>query len=71
MGLVAVWSACGGCGRVFSYNPHRVPSVRVDGVRVPICRDCIEAANPVRVERGLEPFQVHPDAYEPIPEGEL
>ena len=72
MGYAIALSPCAGCGRVIGYNPHRVPSVFVNGVREPVCRDCIERANPMRIANGLEPFpEPFPDAYEPIGEAEL
>jgi hypothetical protein len=71
MGYVTCMSACVGCLRPFHYNPHRVPSVLVNGVREPICRNCVEAANPRRVANGLAPIVPLPGAYEPLAEGEL
>jgi hypothetical protein len=64
-------SACFVCGQIFSYNPMRVPSVRIDGVRQPICRACVERANPRRIASGLAPIDPLPDAYEPCAEEEL
>lgn len=66
-----VMSACIGCQRIFSYNPLRVPSVRVNGMREPICRACVERANPQRIANGLEPIVPFPDAYEPVDDSEL
>jgi hypothetical protein len=71
MGYAFVHSACYGCGRLISYNPHRVPSIRVEGKREPLCRDCVDKVNKGRIKNGLEPKPVHPDAYSPIPEEEL
>lgn len=72
MGYAIAMSPCAGCGRIFGYNPHLVPSVFVNGVREPVCADCVEAANPRRVANGLEPFPPpHPDAYQPIDESQL
>ena len=62
---------CYACGCLISYEPHRVPSVRIDGVREPICRACAARANPERVARDLDPIQVLLGAYDPIEEGEL
>ena len=45
-------SACVGCKRPFSYNPHRVPSVTVNGTREPICQQCVEKYNPIRTAKG-------------------
>lgn len=69
-------SACLGCGRVFSYNPELVPSIRVRwkdgqavadpaGEREPVCADCVARANPIRKAHGLPPITVPHGAYEP------
>lgn len=71
MGLVVVMSSCIGCGKTFSFNPHKVPSVRINGVREPVCIDCVNRANPIRASKGLEPIVVLPGAYDHIDENEL
>lgn len=72
MGYAFATSPCLGCGRVFSYNPARVPSCSaVTGQRAPICEACVESVNPSRVKNGLEPIVPHPDAYAPCEENEL
>jgi len=71
MGYVFILGNCVCCGSPFTFNPLRVPSVRVSGVREPICRTCVERANPLREAKGLEPIRILEDAYEPIPEEEL
>jgi hypothetical protein len=62
------WMSCIGpcisCGRVFSFNPERVPSIRWKGEREPVCRDCIESANVIRVACGLAPHAILPGAYD-------
>ena len=60
-----------GCSRLFSYNPMRVPSVRINGIREPICRDCVKLVNPRRIANGLGPIEPWSDAYDPCPEEEL
>lgn len=69
--VVYCWAPCFGCGRVFAFNPHRVPSIPIDGDRKPICRRCVEEINPRRIANGLEPIVPAPDAYDPIPEEDL
>lgn len=72
MGYVTAMSPCIGCGRVFSFNPVRVPSCSaVTGKREPICQVCVDRVNPMRIKNGLEPIVPHPDAYEACEEGEL
>jgi hypothetical protein len=78
-GWAVVVSHCFSCGRTFGYNPHRVPSIpigpdglpAIGGERKPICRDCVLMVNPLRVRNGLEPIEIFPDSYEPIPASEL
>ena len=71
MGYAIVTSPCIGCNRIFGYNPHRVPSIRIDGKREPICKECIERINPQREAKGLEAIAPHADAYTAISEYEL
>lgn len=71
MGYALAMGACIGCGRMFAFNPVRVPSIRVNGSREPICADCVARANPLRIANGLEPIVPAPDAYEGVPEEEL
>jgi hypothetical protein len=71
MGYVYATSECFGCKKVFNYNPVKVPSIRIDGVREPVCAACIERANPRRIANGLEPVVPLPGAYDPCLEEEL
>ena len=65
MGYLMVFGNCWSCGALFGFHPERVPSIIVEGEREPICRACIEAANPQRRELGLPEWVIHPDSYEP------
>jgi hypothetical protein len=69
MAWMFVMGPCYACGQPFTYNADHVPSVpghlTTSGTREPVCRACIERANPERVKNGLEPIVPHPDAYEP------
>lgn len=71
MGFVFATSSCVGCGRVFSYNPMRVPSITIRGTREPICIACVERVNPMRIKNGLPPIEPLPGAYEAADESEL
>lgn len=71
MGYVFVMGACIGCGRLFSFNPHAVPSIPIKGVREPVCRACVERANLIRKANGLDLIVIRPDAYEPVEENAL
>jgi hypothetical protein len=63
---------CYGCKRTFSFNRERVPSIHVNaqgkpdpkGAREPICRECVERANPRRIANGLPPIVIVEGAYE-------
>jgi hypothetical protein len=80
MGYVSTIGTCFACGRVFGFNPHRVPSIPIDretgrpdagGDRMPICRDCADKANEARRASGLPLWDVSDEAYAPIDEHEL
>jgi hypothetical protein len=71
MGYAFAMSPCVGCGRVFTYNPVRVPSVTINGSREPICLDCVNRTNPQRVANGLPPIVPLPGAYDECDEAEL
>lgn len=62
MGCYLVTAPCGACGRLFCFNPHKVPSLN----NVPFCKACVDKANPLRKEKGLPPITYAPDAYEPV-----
>lgn len=65
MAYMSVISPCYACRQLFSYHPDRVPSIRVDGIRQPICQSCVDRANVKRKENGLPPIVPLPGAYEP------
>jgi hypothetical protein len=71
MGYVQCIGPCVACKKVFAYNPQRVPSLTIDGERKPICRECVERANPRRIAGGLDPIVPLPGAYEPADENEI
>lgn len=71
MGYVTATSPCIACGVLFSYNPNRVPSIRIaGGPREPICAACVVRINPRRIANGLPPIVPLPGAYEPMDERE-
>lgn len=71
MGFALCTGTCAACHRLIIFNPVRVPSVRIEGEREPVCEACMKAANVERVKQGLEPFVILADAYEPCDEAEL
>ena len=71
MGYVTVMSECYGCGRLFSFNPMRVPSIPIKGDRKPICEVCVARVNPMREKNGLPPIVPLAGAYDACEESEL
>lgn len=65
MAWMQVIGNCIGCGVLFSFNAHHVPSIPIEGVREPLCRDCVNRLNRELIDRGRDPIWVHPDAWEP------
>jgi hypothetical protein len=73
MGYLVGMANCWGCGRTFTFNPERVPSIPVrngqpaeGGTREPICEDCMTRANERRMRLGLDPHPILPGAYDPM-----
>lgn len=71
MAWVTMEGTCVCCHQFFVFHPNRVPSLRIKGVRQPVCRSCIEAVNPLRIAKGLPPIEILPGAYEGAEEGEI
>ena len=72
MGYAMMIGKCWGCGRMFGFNPHKVPSMRDHkGVRQPVCKNCVDAANVEKAKRGLPLFEYPDNAYQPCDENEL
>ena len=65
MGYMLAFGNCVGCGRIFGFNPHSVPSSSaITGNREPICRHCVDRINPLRIKHGLPPIVPAYDAYD-------
>jgi hypothetical protein len=71
MGVAFCIGPCVCCRVPFVFNPMRVPSFRVNGVREPLCERCMGLVNQKRAAIGLPPFTIMPDAYEACEESEL
>jgi hypothetical protein len=71
MGYMMAFGTCASCKRTFGFNPHKVPSVRVNNTREPVCEQCFNRLNVIRKEKGLPEWTKHPDAYEAADESEL
>jgi hypothetical protein len=71
MGYAFVIGSCCICKETFTFNPIRVPSLRIKGTKEPICKICMENINRLRKKNDLEPFSILPDAYEACREEEL
>ena len=68
-GYCFVIGSCVACGVPLNFNPNRVPSIRVNGEREPLCRGCFAQWNTIhRTSKGLEPIALDPQAYSPEPE---
>ena len=79
-GYLFAFGPCWSCGRPFTFDPDRVPSIPIDPgtnlpsdmggdpdrvVRQPICRDCVALANNNRIRDHLDPIIILPGAYGP------
>ena len=71
MGFAFLMATCISCGLPFTCNPLTVPSIRLKGVKEPVCKGCMDAVNARRERLGLTPFPILPDAYEAVDETKL
>jgi hypothetical protein len=71
MGVYQAFGPCVLCGVPFFFHPNKVPSLRLHGVREPVCRSCFDRANALRESKGLPPFTMIAGAYDPADESEL
>jgi len=67
-GYAFMMGSCCNCGKMITFNPHKVPSLMINGQREPLCLDCANRWNELHPENA-RPIQ--PDAYDAIPEEEL
>ena len=70
MGYYFCIGQCVRCHTSFTFNPDRVPSIRLkpELEKEPICPDCFNDLNRVRANHGLEPWILPSGAYEPASE---
>lgn len=69
MGYAIVMGFCINCKNPIQFNPHRVPSIRVNGVREPLCESCAHRWCEIHK---VDPEQViFSDSYSPVEESEL
>lgn len=63
---IFIHGTCAACNSFISYNPDKVPSITIKGKREAICKSCFHRWNEIhRKSQGLEPKELHPDAYKP------
>lgn len=62
-GYMAATGPCWSCKRLFTFDPDKVPSIVVEGVKQPLCRSCVDRANALRKENGNPLIHPLPGAY--------
>lgn len=66
MAYMFVVGSCINCKKTISFNPNYVPSIRVNGEKEPLCKNCFDGWNQIhRISKNLAPVEIHPQAYEP------
>lgn len=65
MGFMTAMGNCLRCHCLFSFNPERVPSMRItpESPKEPLCKSCFEILNAKRQQAGLPPWPLDPNAY--------
>ena len=60
------WGNCINCKGFMGYNPDKVPSLRIEGEREPLCEACFNEWNQIhRIRKGLKPIPLNKEAYTP------
>jgi len=62
MGYMLLICECGACHKPLTCNPDLVPSIRINGVREPLCRECVAQWERIHGRSA----NAHPDAYDPL-----
>jgi hypothetical protein len=61
MGWMFVAGRCAACQTFITFNPDLVPSIRVNGVKEPLCPECVAKWEQIHGQK----VNIHPEAYEP------
>ena len=62
-----LYAYCIGCGAAFTCSITKVPSLRVNGVKEPVCSLCFERRQKHREANGLPREPLMDGAYDPEP----
>lgn len=72
MGYFMLITSCYMCKRVFTCNPDKVPSVKIEGVKEPICESCVKWMQQRQREMGVPVWaDPLPGAYDAADEDEV
>ena len=71
MGYALMIGSCINCKARISFNPMKVPSIKVEGAREPLCIDCANYLNKLKEDSGQQAVPIQPDAYQACKEEEL
>jgi hypothetical protein len=71
LGYTLAIAPCLWCRRPFGFNPMKVPSIKINETKEPICEGCFDMLNQMRKEKGLPLWERLPDAYDACEEDEL
>jgi hypothetical protein len=68
MGFIYVMGECCACHQMIGFNPHKVPSLIINGRREPLCKSCANRWNELHPENARPILK---GAFEPIDENEI
>ena len=68
MGYISMIAYCIACKTLIQFNPHKVPSLVVNGVKEPLCESCANRWNQLHPENARPILK---GAYEPADENEI
>jgi hypothetical protein len=68
MGYYSLFCNCAACHQPMMCNPRLVPSIRINGIKEPICESCVSRWNLLHPDKY---FNIPSGAYDPMSEYEL
>ena len=68
MGYLIMMGSCAACHSLIQFNPNKVPSIRINGKREPLCLNCANRWNELHPENARP---IDKTAYEWVDESEV
>jgi hypothetical protein len=62
--MMRVMGVCACCAAIVSFDPDRVPTIKINGQKQPLCESCVGEANARRNLLKLQPIVIPEGTYD-------